>query len=163
MSAHDSLGTDDSRMVAMTGDESWETAARLRFPATLWLQSLGQNSLERKQIRGPDAGSQGGAVRGGRRLDWEGWAGSWLERICHCVSLGDWYFVPETRRPAAVFSQQCQMAALGWVSWAGQLSRKAHEEHVGWWPSRKKRMYLRWHHAHLICATQRQFTIPLSC
>lgn len=69
MSAHDLLGTDDDRMVAMTGDGPWETAARLGVPATLWLQSLGQNSLERKQTRGPDAGSQGGAVRGGRRLD----------------------------------------------------------------------------------------------
>lgn len=29
--------------------------------------------------------------------------------------------VPETRPPAAVFSQQCQMAALWWVSWVGQL------------------------------------------
>ena len=29
--------------------------------------------------------------------------------------------VPETRRPAAAFSQQCQVAALWWVSWVGQL------------------------------------------
>lgn len=58
------LGTDDSRMVAMTGDGPWETAARLGVPATLWLQSLGQNSLERKQTRGPDAGSQGGCSEG---------------------------------------------------------------------------------------------------
>lgn len=46
------LGIDGGRMVEMTGDGPWETAARLGVRTMLWLQSLGQNSLERRQTSG---------------------------------------------------------------------------------------------------------------
>ena len=70
-----------------------------------------------------------GARGGGGAGCSEGWEEISLRRVCRkqvrkpviVLHWGMDILVPETRPPAAVFSQQCQIAALWWVSWVGQL------------------------------------------